>query len=155
MQNGFVETLIGAAVVVLAGIAVSTGFREVPLSENPWMSVRFGSDAPSRPGMPSEPGSPRATQRTIEADGATSAKVRIEQALGEMTIEGGSDSLMDATFDTRPPGWIPEVSYSVEGTVGTQFATASAVSRRRPRFAASFSGSLNSQTPIPSKPAAA
>ena len=42
-----------------------------------------------------------------------------------------------------------------DGTVGTQLATPSPASRRSARFASSSSGSLNSQIPIPSKPAAA
>jgi hypothetical protein len=46
-------------------------------------------------------------------------------------------------------------SWTIDGTTGTQFATVSACSCKSFRLAASSSGSLNSQSPIESKPAAA
>jgi hypothetical protein len=46
-------------------------------------------------------------------------------------------------------------SWRIEGTAGVQFAAAKPASRRRRRLAPSSEGSLNSQTPIPSNPAAA
>src|SRR5437867_2730333 len=46
-------------------------------------------------------------------------------------------------------------SWVIAGTAGTQLATASPCSRRSSRLASSSAGSLNSQRPIASKPAAA
>lgn len=112
------------AVAVVGVIALSTGFKQVPLSENPWVkSGKFSFGREYAPESPSAPESPNA-HRTIEASGATSAKVTLEQGVGEMFVKGEAGPyLMDARFDTSPEAWMPNVDYSVEGTTGVLSVT--------------------------------
>lgn len=55
--------------------------------------------------------------RTLEAEGATSAAVRVGMAAGDLTIGGGAASLLDADF-TYDPDLEPQLSYSVGNDVG-------------------------------------
>lgn len=62
-------------------------------------------------------GDARQLSRTIEAEGATSAGVRISMATGDLTIGGGAAALLDADF-TYDPDLEPQFSYSVGTGVG-------------------------------------
>lgn len=101
-----------AAVIVVGVIAIATGFRAVPNSENPWLrSWRFDIE-------PDRPGTPARRQSSIPAEGAERADVTIEQAVGELNVSAGGTALMDAEFDTNRSDWIPNVVYNVRGTSG-------------------------------------
>lgn len=101
------------AVVIVGVIAISTGLKEVPSDNNPWYAIHIG-DERSAETTSSTP----ASHRSIDASGAQSAQITLEQAVGEMRIDSTGEYLMDATFDARPSSWIPAVDYSLEGTRG-------------------------------------
>ncbi|MDQ3526034.1 MAG: toast rack family protein, partial [Chloroflexota bacterium] len=54
---------------------------------------------------------------TVPAGGATSARVEIGMAVGELRISGGATELMDADF-TYDDELEPEVEYRVDGGQG-------------------------------------
>ena len=56
--------------------------------------------------------------QSVKIKSATSAKVQIEFAAGELTVEGGGGSLMDADFQYNVDEWKPQVQYSENGAQG-------------------------------------
>lgn len=115
MQDKSILIIVG--VLVAGVIAFATGFTALPLSENPWIKARPWMISS---GEPTASARTDASQRTVEASGATTAKVVLEQGIGEMNVQGTSgEFLMDGTFDTTPKQWLPSVDYSVEGSAGT------------------------------------
>jgi hypothetical protein len=60
----------------------------------------------------------RTDSQTVEIKSATSARIQIEIASGELTVEGGGGSLMDADFQYDVDRWKPEVQYSENGAQG-------------------------------------
>lgn len=60
----------------------------------------------------------RTDTRTIEMNSASSAKVQIDIGAGELNVQGGANSLMDATFRYNVDEWKPRVDYSESGDQG-------------------------------------
>jgi len=60
----------------------------------------------------------RTENRTVDAQGATSASVSVRMGAGELRMSGGASSLMEATFTTNIRRWEPEVDYRLVGSRG-------------------------------------
>jgi len=60
----------------------------------------------------------RTDTRTVETDSATSVKVQIEIGAGELDVQSGANSLMDATFRYNVDEWKPKVDYHESGVQG-------------------------------------
>jgi len=56
--------------------------------------------------------------QSVEIKSATSARIQIEIMAGELTVEGGGGSLMDADFQYDVDEWKPLVQYSENGAQG-------------------------------------
>lgn len=56
--------------------------------------------------------------QSIDLESASTARVQIEFPTGELKVEGGASSLMDASFRYNVSDWQPEVKYSENGTQG-------------------------------------
>jgi len=56
--------------------------------------------------------------QSIELESASTARVEIEFPAGELKVEGGASSLMDASFRYNVSDWQPEVKYSENGAQG-------------------------------------
>ena len=52
---------------------------------------------------------------TFEREGVESASVNLRMGAGDLSIQGGSDSLVDAAFIYDVPDWKPMVDYSISG----------------------------------------
>ncbi|MCP5100258.1 MAG: hypothetical protein GY943_32300 [Chloroflexi bacterium] len=55
---------------------------------------------------------------SVEIGGAETARVDINMGIGELTVQGGADNLMDAEFTYNIETWKPEVDYEVSGDNG-------------------------------------
>jgi hypothetical protein len=60
----------------------------------------------------------RTETRTIEASGASSAKVSLRMGAGELRLSGGAAALMEGEFTTNVDRWMPEIEYGVAGGHG-------------------------------------
>lgn len=60
----------------------------------------------------------RTDTQAVTVDSATSARVQIEMGAGELSLRGGADSLMEATFRYNVADWKPQVSYRESGVQG-------------------------------------
>jgi hypothetical protein len=60
----------------------------------------------------------RSETKSVDLGSATTARVQINFAAGNLNVEGGANSLMDATFQYNVDDWKPEVKYSVNGSQG-------------------------------------
>jgi hypothetical protein len=56
--------------------------------------------------------------QSVDMDSASTARVQIEFPAGELKVEGGANSLMDASFRYNVSDWQPEVTYSESGAQG-------------------------------------
>ncbi|MHB0859531.1 MAG: toast rack family protein [Anaerolineae bacterium] len=65
------------------------------------------------------PGALRTESQTIRPDGASSARIQLQMAAGELRVSPGADALVDAVFTYNVDSWRPEVTYSVRDEVGT------------------------------------
>jgi len=63
-------------------------------------------------------GEVKSETQTVDLDSASTASVRIEFPAGELKVEGGASSLMDASFRYNVSDWQPEVTYSANGAQG-------------------------------------
>jgi len=54
----------------------------------------------------------------ITRDGATELTASINMGAGRLTVTGGADDLMDATYEFSDEAWRPEVHYSVDAGEG-------------------------------------
>jgi hypothetical protein len=54
----------------------------------------------------------------VELGSADEAKVHIKMDVGELTVAGGADTLMQATFEYNVDIWQPSVDYSLNGDRG-------------------------------------
>lgn len=57
--------------------------------------------------------------KTIEANGASSARVEVNLGAGELKLSGGASELAQAEFIYNISGWKPTVNYSVSESRGT------------------------------------
>jgi len=85
-------------VVAIAATLTSTGCRRVRLE-----------DVEGPTGLAVE-------QKSVALEGAEKLDVRVRMAAGQLTLAGGAAGAMDATFESSPRTWVPDVTYSVEGT---------------------------------------
>jgi N-terminal domain of toast_rack, DUF2154 len=58
------------------------------------------------------PGPTQTVTRSVELDHADSVAVNLTLGAGELTVDGGSPRLMDATFRFNVPSWEPVVNYT-------------------------------------------
>jgi hypothetical protein len=58
------------------------------------------------------------TTRTVEAGGVKDVRATVEMPAGELTVSGGSASLLDASFDQRQNAGEPQVEYDHSGASG-------------------------------------
>jgi hypothetical protein len=65
-----------------------------------------------------ETGDTRTDSQTFDADGATSALVKIEMGTGRLNIGGGGSSLAETDFTYNVDDWEPRVDYDVVGDRG-------------------------------------
>jgi hypothetical protein len=56
--------------------------------------------------------------QSVEMESASAARVQIEFPAGELKVEGGASSLMDASFRYNVADWQPQVNYSENGEQG-------------------------------------
>ncbi len=56
--------------------------------------------------------------QNISVDLATSASVQIKMGAGELSLKGGADSLMEATFSYNVAEWKPKIGYRESGAQG-------------------------------------
>jgi hypothetical protein len=56
--------------------------------------------------------------QSVNLESADSANVQIEFPAGELKVQGGTSSLMDASFRYNVDDWQPQVNYSENGTQG-------------------------------------
>jgi N-terminal domain of toast_rack, DUF2154 len=64
------------------------------------------------------PGPLRTETQTIEAKGATAARVELEMGAGELTLGGGASELAQANFTYNVDAWKPIVSYTITNGIG-------------------------------------
>jgi hypothetical protein len=69
-------------------------------------------------GETAEPGDLVEETHYLELEGAKRVDVKIEMAVGKLSIDGGSDDLLDAQFTYNVKDWKPSIAYRVEGDVG-------------------------------------
>ena len=55
---------------------------------------------------------------SVDLDSASTARVQIEFPAGELKVEGGASSLMEASFRYNVSDWQPQVKYSENGAQG-------------------------------------
>jgi N-terminal domain of toast_rack, DUF2154 len=60
----------------------------------------------------------KSENQSVDMDSASTARVQIEFPAGELKVEGGASSLMDASFRYNVADWQPEVKYSENGEQG-------------------------------------
>jgi hypothetical protein len=60
----------------------------------------------------------RNESQTVDLKNATSARVQINFPAGDLTVQGGAQSLMDASFQYNVDKWKPQVQYSENGAQG-------------------------------------
>jgi hypothetical protein len=60
----------------------------------------------------------RSETKTVDLGSANTARVQIDFVAGNLNVEGGANSLVDATFHYNVDDWKPEVKYSVDGSQG-------------------------------------
>lgn len=56
--------------------------------------------------------------QTIELGSADQVKIRVNMGAGELSVAGGADNLLDASFRYNVAAWQPRVNYSVNGSLG-------------------------------------
>jgi hypothetical protein len=56
--------------------------------------------------------------QTVELGSANEVEVQVQMGAGQLSIAGGSEDLMDATFRYNVADWQPRVNYSVSGSHG-------------------------------------
>jgi hypothetical protein len=56
--------------------------------------------------------------QTVELGSASEVEVQVQIGAGELSIAGGSEALMDATFRYNVADWQPRVNYTVSGSQG-------------------------------------
>jgi len=63
-------------------------------------------------------GEVKSETQTVDLDSASTARVQIEFPAGELKVEGGASSLMDASFRYNVSDWQPQVKYGENGAQG-------------------------------------
>jgi hypothetical protein len=63
-------------------------------------------------------GRTRTETRAVELDDAESVRVYLQMGVGELTVSGGAEPLMDAQFIYNLDEWEPEVEYRLEDSEG-------------------------------------
>jgi len=56
--------------------------------------------------------------QSVDLDSASTVRAQIEFPAGELKVEGGASSLMDASFRYNVSNWQPQVKYSENGAQG-------------------------------------
>ncbi|MCU0521253.1 MAG: toast rack family protein [Anaerolineae bacterium] len=56
---------------------------------------------------------------TVEPDGAETARITLRMGAGELTVDGGADTLLEGSFTYNVADWKPEVRYSVSDGEGS------------------------------------
>ncbi len=56
--------------------------------------------------------------QSVELGSASSANVTIDMSAGKLTVAGGADQLMQASFRYNVQDWQPQVAYNVSGSQG-------------------------------------
>jgi hypothetical protein len=83
-------------VLLLAGLALATGCNAEPLRV----------------------GELQTESTTVELGAANTVLAEIDMGAGRLTIDGGSDELLQAQFTYNVEGWQPEVDYEVSDGLG-------------------------------------
>jgi hypothetical protein len=63
-------------------------------------------------------GDVRSDTQSVDLGSASAATVQIKFSAGKLKVEGGANSLMDATFRYNVADWKPKVNYGVNGSQG-------------------------------------
>lgn len=56
--------------------------------------------------------------KNLQPGDAKSAQVVLKMRAGNLNVQGGAEDLLNAKFASNVPGWMPEVSYTVDNGVG-------------------------------------
>jgi DUF4097 and DUF4098 domain-containing protein YvlB len=56
--------------------------------------------------------------KNLQAGEAKSARMVLKMHTGDLNVQGGAQDLLNAKFASNVPGWMPEVSYTIENGVG-------------------------------------
>jgi len=81
------------------------------------LALGFGVLACALPGRTTV-GEVRTDTESVDLGSASSARVDLSFPAGELRVEGGASSLMDASFRYNVAEWQPQVDYSVQGSEG-------------------------------------
>lgn len=57
-------------------------------------------------------------QESVDLGPAETVHVEIEMGMGELSVSGGAESLMEGMFIYNVVGWDPDISYSISGDTG-------------------------------------
>ena len=87
------------------------------------------------------PGPLRTETQTIEAKGATAARVELEMGAGELTLGGGASDLAQANFTYNVDAWKPIVSFTVTNGTGKLII-------RQPSFGVSAAATIRNEWDI-------
>jgi hypothetical protein len=60
----------------------------------------------------------KSESQSVDLDSASTVRAQIEFPAGELKVEGGANSLMDASFRYNVSAWQPQVKYSKNGEQG-------------------------------------
>lgn len=63
-------------------------------------------------------GATRTDAQAVELGSADQARIQIKMEAGKLTVKGGAEALMQATFRYNVADWRPHVEYSVNGSQG-------------------------------------
>jgi hypothetical protein len=99
-----------AIFLVIALLIVGGLYAAGALTGNTWWEPN-SSTRPATTG-------PLTEDKVVGLEGATSAQVGLTMGAGKVTVQGGADDLMDATFTYNVVAWKPIVDYVVTGNEG-------------------------------------
>jgi hypothetical protein len=72
----------------------------------------------TQPGGTSQVGKMQRESKSVDPEGAQSARAQLKMGAGELNLTGGADQLMEGDFTYNVPDWKPKVSYDVSGDKG-------------------------------------
>lgn len=67
----------------------------------------------------SRAGEQKTETHLVDLGAATSARVRVEMNFGELKVDSGEEKLLEGSFNFNVPDWQPQVSYEVDGSLGS------------------------------------
>jgi hypothetical protein len=78
----------------------------------------FAGACGTQPGGTQQVGKMQHESKSVDPEGAQSARAQLKIGAGELNLTGGADQLMEADFSYNVSDWKPKVSYDVSGDEG-------------------------------------